>query len=158
MRTLRMPRPGRALLLAVLTLIGGTACEQDATGESLILGTWDAQVGSGNQRTEFRLEITPSRYTWTESSYGPGGRPEDGLRERMVRGGDWDIRGDRLAMHVESLGRWSHPAGWLIVDFEPSWDETSRLAVLTGDRMTIEHRPPPYQSYVRPTLEFRRVR
>lgn len=158
MRTPRMLKTCRATIVAVLAVLSLGACERDATGDSLILGTWEAQVGSGEQRAEFRLEITPSRYEWTELYYGPGGRPEDGLRERVVRAGEWDIRGDRLAMYVESLGHWSHPTGWGIVDFAPSWDETSRIAVLTGNQMTIEHRPPMHQSYMRPTLEFRRVR
>lgn len=155
MRNLRMTC--RAAIVAMVAVLGLGACDGKATESSLLLGTWVAQVGSGEQRTEFRLEITPTRYAWTESFYGPGGRPEDGLRERVVRGGEWDIRGDRFAMYVGSLGHWTHPEGWWIIDFAPSWDETSRIATLTGGRMTIEHHPPPQQSFVRPTLEFRRL-
>jgi hypothetical protein len=40
----------------------------------------------------------------------------------------------------------------------PWWDDTNHAASLRANRMTIEHRPPPHQSFRRPTLEFQRVR
>ncbi|HEX6911598.1 MAG TPA: hypothetical protein VF142_14450 [Longimicrobium sp.] len=157
MRNGRMISRGRAALLAALAVLGLGACEGGATEGIRLIGSWQARLDGSQAYQSHRLELTPTTYVWIQESYGPGGRPGDSLQDRFTHSGDWEMRGDRLALRARSMEHWSHSTGDAPVEFVPRWDEANRV-LLQGDRMTIEYRPPPEQSYMRPTLHFERVR
>jgi hypothetical protein len=149
----------RTAVLAAAAVLGLAACEGDSTGaDSALLGTWAATLETADGRIVHRLQITPTGYEWAEETYGTGGRPEDGLRQRFVHGGDWRVRGDRLMVRAGSMSNWVYPAGYQIIDFAIQWDDSNRVGSLSQDRMTIIHEGPPESSYRRPTLDFERMR
>jgi hypothetical protein len=159
MRNGRMLARWRTAVLAVAAVLGLAACERDSTGaDPAPLGTWAATLQTADGRIVHRLQITPTLYVWEEETYGAGGRPEDGLRQRFVHRGDWRVRGDRLALRAGGMTLWTHPSGEQIVDFVVQWDNGNRVSSLEGDRMTLTHEPPPETSYRRPTLDFERMR
>jgi hypothetical protein len=158
MRNGRMLTRWRAAALTTLAVLGLAACEGEGTDASVLLGTWHATLQGVGQHQEHTLQITPTAYVWTQETYGPGGRPDDGLEERFTHSGEWEIRGDRLALRAGAMQYWTYPTGEEIVDFAVQWDPGNRIESLQGDRMTITYEPAPEVSYARPTLYFERVR
>jgi hypothetical protein len=66
MRHVRILSRAAVVLLAMAAAAGLGACGESGTGGSELRGTWRAEMAAGaGQRMEHRLEITPSRYTWT---------------------------------------------------------------------------------------------
>jgi hypothetical protein len=144
-------------LLAMAAAAGLGACGESGTGSSELLGSWRAEMSAGaGQRIEHRLELTPSRYTWTQEVYAPAGRPEDGLLDRFTHSGRWRMEGDRLALRTEAMSQWTYPTGESIIDFTVQWNDDHRIASLQGDRMTVTFEPPPHISFARPPLYFER--
>lgn len=157
MRNVRIFARRAAALVLLISGMGMAACDGSGTGGSELLGGWRAEIAAGpERRIEHRLEIRSSRYTWTESVYGPDGRPEDGLEDRFTHSGRWRMQGDRLALRADAMSQWSHPNGEWIVDFAIQWNDANRVASLQGDRMTITYEPPPHISFARPPLYFER--
>lgn len=156
----RMFARARAPLALVALALGLAACQRNGThaDPADLPGSWTATLEMGPQRSEYRLELTPTRYVWTEEVYGPAGRPEDGLTARVVHSGAWEMRGERLALHQESFAVWTHPEGEANHAHQPAWDENNRIQTLRGDRMTVVFDPPPHVSYLRPPLHFERAR
>jgi hypothetical protein len=149
----------RAAALAVTAMLAFAACEDGGAVEAVdVAGRWRAEIEAPIQRTEFELELRDGGYTWVQSLYTQAGRAEDGLFARTTLSGEWEVRGDRLALRATSFREWTHAEGERVLDPAPAWDETNRITHLQGDRMTITFHPPPYVSYVRPPLDFRRVR
>jgi hypothetical protein len=156
----RMLARARAALALLTLALGLGACQRSGTGAdpANLPGSWTAQIEMGQQRSEYRLDITPAGYTWTEEVYGPAGRPADGLTVRVVHAGAWEVRGDRLALHQERWTVWTHPEGEADRTHVPAWDENNRIKTLRGNHMTILFDPPPHVSYLRPPLHFERTR
>ena len=151
------------LLAAALLLATLAACSGDATGArpADLVGLWlreEVQSGTVELHTIEELELRAEGvFSWTTEVYGPGGREADGLVERISRGGDWEMRGDRLAL------RTLHGIGWRVdapggyqEDYAGQWDLRHR-ARLTGDRLHLTFLPEPENSSPRRTLEFQRA-
>lgn len=153
----------RSLVFLVAALLLAS-CSSDATGPrpAELGGTWhrsEAQpAGAAQLRTEEWLELAgDGRYTWTTEVYGPEGRAADGLVETFSSGGDWRIRGDRLALRTRFGMGWRVGTGGYQADYILQWNQRQQVR-LEGDLLHVTYLPRPEDSSVRGTVVFARVR
>lgn len=146
--------------LAVLALASAAACADSPTaprpGE--LAATWHASASdpaplTTHQWLELRRDGT---FVWTTEVYGPGGRAEDGLLETFSQGGDWDVRGDRLALRTLWGIGWTAGGGAFQADYVAAWDDRHRVRI-EGGRLHLTFEPRPEDSSVRRTTVFERV-
>lgn len=157
MRTASVFSHVRAAALAVASALSLGACDSDPAGPEALAGFWGATQHQAELTTNHRLELRDDgHFLWVVETYGPGGRPGDGLMESLRLSGDWEVRLDRLALRETSGLLWRHGYGEGQLDFVGTWN-TQRRVRLVGDRLSITYLPTPEQSITQYTLVFERM-
>lgn len=147
-------------LLAALALATAAGCADTATAvrPAELAATWHASASDPAPLTTHQwLELRPDgTFAWTTEVYGPGGRVEDGLLETLSQGGDWETRGERLALRTLWGVGWAVEDGASRADYAAAWDDRHRVRI-EGGRLHLTFEPRPEDSSVRRTTVFERV-
>jgi hypothetical protein len=158
MRTASILSRFRVSALAAAAVLTLGACDSDPLREESLFGVWAAtQAPQPNITVNYWLELDEDgSFEYRTEMYGPAGRPADHLLESVVILGDWEVRGDRLALREETGTRWTHGAGESQLDFLGEWN-TQRRMQLHGDALSITYIPRPEQSISQYTLVYQRM-
>lgn len=158
MRTASILSRFRVAALAAAAVLSLGACDSDPLREESLVGAWAAiDAPQPNLILNYWLELDEDgSFEYRTEMYGPNGRPSDNLLESVVILGDWEVRGDRLALRSETGIRWGQGQGESQLDFAGTWDTQRRLR-LRGDALSITYIPRPEQSISQYTLVYQRM-